>query len=71
MQNVFFSGAKVIYQYYHFLNSKSVTIISKQGIIIRSIRSQKGLQRPTGFYLVQIQGNKCPSRIHESLLRLI
>lgn len=64
--NVIFPTMIVEYTYTHHLNRRSSTQITKRGIVVRAIRDKKGLQRPTGYYLVKLNGNKNPSRIHES-----
>lgn len=58
----------VDYTYTHKLNRKSSTQIVKRGIVIRAVREKSGMQRPTGFYMVKLNGNKGLSKIHYSNL---
>lgn len=64
-----FKGCRVEFTYQHYLNSKSKTWITKQGTVIRHIRSQKGTHLPTGFVLVKFDKNKTASKIHETRLK--
>lgn len=66
--NMFFAGNEVKYIYNHHLNSVATTKIVKYGTLIRQVRDKKNLMRPTGFWMVQIKGNKGLSKIHESSL---
>jgi hypothetical protein len=60
-------GHSVEFTYEHHLNSKSVTMITKVGVLIRAVRDKR-FQRPTGFFMVQFKGNKSLSKVHESRL---
>lgn len=64
-----FPNCLVQWKYKHWLNSTSFTWIYKKGKIIRQIRDKGGLQRPTGYYLVLFEGNKYPSKVHETKLK--
>lgn len=66
--NPIFRGLIVEYTYTHHLNSRSSTQITKRGTVIRAVRERNGLQRPTGFYMVQLNRNRTLSKIHESKL---
>lgn len=68
-EKVLYPNCPVEYTYEHHLNSKSSTIITKKGIVVRHVRSRKGLYRPTGYVMVQLEGNKTLSKIHESKLK--
>lgn len=67
-EKVLFPNCKVEYTYKHHLNSKSSMTITKKGFVVRHVRSRNGLQRPTGYVMVQLEGNKTLSKIHESKL---
>jgi hypothetical protein len=60
-------GHSVEFTYEHHLNSKSVTMITKVGTLIRAVRDKR-FSRPTGFFMVRFPGNKSLSKIHESRL---
>lgn len=64
------NGDIVFYQYTHHLNRKSSTEIIKKGVFIRWVFSKKGhyCKRRTDMAVVQIDGNKHPSKIHISQL---
>lgn len=64
MCDKFKEGDVVLYQYTHHLNSKSTTQIVKRGTFIRCIKSNKMV----GFRkcVVQLEGNKNPSRVFMS-----
>lgn len=64
-----FPNCEVEYKYQHWLNSTSYTMIYKKGIVVRHVRERGGLQRPTGYVMVKLNGNKGLSKIHESKLK--
>lgn len=65
---VIFSGNRVQYKFKHWLNSTTHTMRYKEGFAIRQVINRKGTQRPTGYWMVSIDGNKGLSKIHENKL---
>jgi len=68
MAKILFPNNEVEFTYRHNLNSKSHTWITKKGVAIRQVRERDNLQRPTGYWMVKLNGNKTLSKIHESRL---
>lgn len=68
MKKVLYPNCLVEFTYEHHLNSKSSITITKEGQVVRHVRSRKGFQRPTGYVMVKLNGNKGLSKIHESRL---
>lgn len=68
IEGVYFQGHEVRFIYVHHLNSKSKTMVSKRGTLIRQVRSRKGTHLPTGFWMVRFPGNKGLTKVHESRL---
>lgn len=53
-------GDLIIYQYTHWLNSRSKTVISKEGYFIRYVTKRNG---KIDKCLVMLNGNKNPSKV--------
>lgn len=64
-----YPNCRVSWTYKHWLNSTTYTHITKEGRIVRQIRERGGLQRPTGYYKVLFDGNKTPTKVHETKLK--
>jgi len=68
----FKKGDKIIYQYDHWLNSRSKTTITKTGVFIRFVKKRGSSPyewQPNKRVVVQLDGNKNTSTIWESEMR--
>lgn len=64
----FEKGDTIIYQYTHWLNSRSFTTITKKGEFLRYVNSKNKTLYPN--YIVKLEGNKNNSTVGENTLRL-
>lgn len=65
-------GDLVEWQYKHWLNSKSYTIIAKRGILLEFVSKVKNVRHVAGSHTkVHFEGNKHPSIVSTKELKLI
>lgn len=69
-QRIWFEkGDKVIYQYTHWLNSRSSTQIAKEAIFIRKVKKPVYNSGLDTRVVIQVKGNKTTSTVNISEIR--
>lgn len=61
---------KVVFGYYHALNSKSRVYREKQGTVIRTVKHRRGTFYNQPEAVVMFEGNKKPTRIEMNRLQI-
>lgn len=63
-------GTSVIFDYVHHFNSRSSAHRMKRGVVVRTVKHRKGTFYNKPEAVVMFAGNKKPSRVELSRLRI-